>query len=126
MSLYFNTSMLRQVYLGPITTDGSGDATFTSPITVIGLLYAVQLVDGDFADGVDITLTSEQGDLSIPLLTKADWNTDQMVLPRVLEALNTDGSALTTSGLQVVCGKPKVVIAQGGATKTGRVILYVL
>lgn len=81
-----------------ITTDGSGDATVLHDVTdpVEGIIYAVQLIDGDLADGVDVTLTIEQGDLSIPVLTKADWNSDQMVYPRVLEALNTDGTALTT------------------------------
>jgi hypothetical protein len=126
MGLYINTNTLRMIEIGPLTTDASGAATVTLDATVIGLLYAVQLVDGDFADGVDITLTSEQGDLSIPLLVKADWNTDQMVYPRVLEALNTDGTALATHCMPLLCGKPKAVIAQGGDTKTGRVILYVL
>jgi hypothetical protein len=108
-----------------VTTDASGDGTGYGD-AVVGLLYAVQLVDGTFDDNVDLTLTAEREDLSIPLLVKADWNTDQMALPRVAESLNTDGSALTNYAMQVVFGRPKAVIAQGGNAKTGAVILYVL
>lgn len=109
-----------------LTTDAAGAATVQLSDVYIGLLYAVQLIDGTFDDGVDITLTCEQGDLSIPLLVKADWNTDQMVYPRVLEALNTDGTNLTTHTMPLVFGKPKAVIAQGGNVKTGAVVLYLI
>lgn len=108
-----------------VTTDASGDG---SDITnaVLGLLYAVQLVDGNFDDGVDITLTAEQGDLSIPLLVQANFNSDQMVYPRVLESLNTDGTALATHAMPIVVGRPKALVAAGGNVKTGTFILYIL
>ena len=107
------------------TTDGAGAATATSTQwTEPSKVYAVQLVDGDLVDGVDVTVTFEQGDLSIPVLAKLDFNTDQMVYPRVLQALNTDGTALTTHTQPLACGFAKVVIAAGGATKSGSVIIY--
>jgi hypothetical protein len=115
---------MREIRLD-ITTDASGDATVTGS-GFTGLLYAAQLVDGTLDDGVDITITSEQGDLSIPLLTKANFNSDQMAYPRVLESLNTDGTDLTTHALPVVFGRAKAVVAQGGNVKTGAVILYVV
>jgi len=105
-------------------TDGSFTG-YGSAVAGIGTLYAVQLVDGDLSDGVDVTITAEHSDLSIPLLVKADFNTDQIAYPRVLEALNTDGTALGTHCEPLVFGRPKVVIASGGAVKTGAVILYV-
>lgn len=108
-----------------ITTDGSGNATVTGS-GFSGLLYAAQLVDGTLDDGVDITITCEEGNLSIPLLTKANFNSDQMAYPRVLQSLNTDGTDLATHALPVVFGRPKAVIAQGGNAKTGAVILYVI
>lgn len=107
-----------------LTTNTGGAATGYGDACQ-GALYAVQLVDGDFADGVDLTLTAEIDDLSIPLLTKADWNTDQVAYPRVLQALNTDGTALTTHCEPLVFGRPKAVIAQGGASKIGAVVLYI-
>jgi hypothetical protein len=108
-----------------VTTNGSGAATAYGE-SAAGLVYAVQLVDGTFDDGVDVTVTAEHADLSIPILVKADFNTDQMVYPRVLQALNTDGTALSTHALPLFYGRAKVVIAQGGATKTGAVVLYIL
>lgn len=109
-----------------LTTNGSGAATgFGKSLAGIGTVYAVQLVDGTFDDGVDVTVTFENSDLSIPVLVKADFNTDQIVYPRVLQALNTDGTALTTHCEPLAFGRPKVVIAQGGDTKTGSVVLYI-
>lgn len=108
------------------TTSAGGALTVSGTTSVTGLLYAVQLIDGSFDDGVDITLTCENSDMSIPLLVKADFNTDQMVYPRVLQALNTDGTALATHTLPILAGIPKMVIAQGGGTKTGGCILYIL
>jgi hypothetical protein len=109
------------------TCDTGGAATkLFEDNDIVGLVYAVQLIDGDLVDGVDVTITAEEGDLSIPILTKADFNTDQMVYPRVLEALNTDGTALTTHTIPLCVGQPKVVIAQGGESKSGSVVLYII
>lgn len=109
-----------------LTTDGSGAATeYSTSVSGGGFLYAVQLVDGTFDDGVDITLTAEHSDLSIPLLVAADWNTDKMVYTRVLQNLNTDGTALTTHCMPVVVGRIKAVIAQGGNAKTGAIVCYI-
>lgn len=107
-----------------LTTDASGDATAYAN-AVAGTVYAVQLVDGTFDDGVDITLTAENEDLSMPILVAADWNSDKMVYPRVLQNLNTDGTALTTHCEPLVYGRLKAVIAQGGNAKTGKVKVYI-
>ncbi len=122
-----NSSQIRPIKLN-LTTDSAGAATAVSEDNdIFGFLYAVQLVDGDFADGVDVTLTAEEGDLSIPLYTKADWNTDQMVYPRAAPVLNTDGSALTVShAMSIVVGQVKAVIAQGGDVKTGAIVVYIV
>lgn len=110
-----------------ITTDTGGGATVTATESAVGLLFAVQLVDGSFDDGVDLTLTCEKEDLSIPLLTYANFNTDQMVYPRVLKNLNTDGTTIAGQyEFPLVFGYPKAVIAQGGDAKTGKVVLYIL
>lgn len=113
-----------------VTTASNGAGSASGDRSVHGLLYAVQLVDGDFADGVDVTLTCEHGELaSRTLLVKADFNTDSMFYPRDLVNATADGAALTgTAGgdrcLPIIFGTPKVVIAAGGDAKTGGVILY--
>jgi len=109
----------------PITTDNSGNASVFSSSTR-GLLYAVQLIDGDLADGVDITLTAETGDVSIPLYVKADFNVDKVEYPRVAEQDALDGSDLTTTTMPLVVGRAKAVVAAGGDTKSGAVLLYIL
>jgi hypothetical protein len=108
-----------------LTTAADGTKTVTDNRIVNGLLHAVQLVDGDLADGVDLTLTCETGDLSIPLLTNANFNTDKVVYPRVLQHLGSDGSDLTTHTEPIVAGRIKAVLAQGGDTKTGAVICFI-
>jgi hypothetical protein len=109
-----------------LTTDASGDVTaYSDGVPGGGFLYAVQLIDGNLADGVDITLTAEHADLSIPLYVKADFNTDQIVYPRVLQALNTDGTALTTHTMPLIVGRVKAVVAQGGNVTTGAIVLYI-
>lgn len=106
-----------------VTTDTAGAATGYGE-AAIGTVYAVQLVDGDLADGVDVTVTSEQEFLSLPILVKADFNSDSIFYPRVLQNLNTDGTALSTHCEPLCYGRVKVVIAQGGSVKTGSVIVY--
>lgn len=109
-----------------ITTDGSGAGSGTAgSVPGGGTLYAIQLIDGTFDDGVDVTASAEQGDVSISLLVKADFNTDSIYYPRVLQNLNTDGTALTTHCEPVVIGFPKIVIAQGGNAKSGSFIFYI-
>lgn len=108
-----------------VTTDTAGDGTTTHGDLVQGYLYAVQLVDGDFADGVDVTLACVNNDLTYNLLVKADFNSDQMAYPRTLQHLDSSGAALTTHCEPIVTGKPRVTIAQGGAVKTGSVRLFV-
>lgn len=110
-----------------ITTLADGSFTgLGADKDVMGWVDAVQLIDGTLDDGVDVTVTFEEGDLSIPVLVKADFNTDQIKYPRVLESLNTDGSDLTTHTRPLAMGQAKVVIAQGGNVKLGAVVIYVM
>jgi len=111
-----------------ITTNGDGVGAGYGD-AVFGQLYAVQLIDGSFVDGVGITITCEHEDISRPILTKANFDIDSTYYPRELVHAVADGAALTgTSGgdrvMPVILGRPKVAIASGGATKVGGVILY--
>lgn len=108
-----------------VTTDTGGAGTAKVTMSGFGSLYAVQMVDGTFDDGVDITLTAEQGDLAIPLFAKADFNTDSIAYPRVLQQLATDGTNLSTHCEPLCMGVLKATVAQGGATKSGSFILYI-
>lgn len=108
-----------------ITTDSAGDGVGYGNKTVVGKVYAVQLVDGDFADGVDVAIVSQAEDLDVPILTLANFNTDQIVYPREATASVGAGAALVDYCMPLSVGRIKVTIAQGGAAKTGKVKLFI-
>lgn len=112
----------------PFTTDGSGDATVTVGINnQPRLLYAVEWKLGTAAAGVDATLSTTDTDSAVDqtLLTLTNANANAWYYPRMLES-DTAGAALTTSGFLVVNGDLKLVVAQGGATKTGAAVIYLV
>ena len=113
-----------------VTTDESGDATTNDTLSIFGCLYAVETIDGDLSDGVDavVSVQSTESGVALTLLTLTDFNTDAMYYPRHVVHGET-GAALTgTSGgdraMPVINGTLRVVIAQGGDTKTGGIIVY--
>jgi hypothetical protein len=109
-----------------ITTNGSGAATVLGE-PVVGYLEAVEWVDGTLADGVDavisMTLTPSGVDRTLVTLTNA--NDDAWYQVRVNEH-DTTGVATGGKTRPLVRGTPKVVVAQGGDTLSGAVILHIL
>lgn len=106
-----------------LTTDGSGDATGYTP-TVTGRVSAIHYVKTDFATGVDFTITSEATGQSI----WTELNVDASTVRAPRQPIHgQDG----TASLYAAAGEPvedhivlandrvKIVIANGGATKTG-------
>ena len=88
---------------------------------------AVQTIDGTLDDGVDITVTSETADsLNIPILTKANFNTDGIYYPRTVANQVSDGAASTVYDVKpLASGRIKMVLAQGGNAKSGGCIVYI-
>jgi hypothetical protein len=113
------------------TTDDSGDLTVTADVAVVGLLHAVEWIDGSFAVGVDAVLSLDRDDdaVDITLLTLTDANADKVYYTRYLTSddagadLSTAGDATYAKGF--VSGKLKLVVSDGGDTKTGGCIVYV-
>ena len=114
---------LKEIRLA-ITTDGNGDATVTSPETTNGWLYAVQWDDGDLVDGVDavLTLSGLGTGADVTVLTLTDTNVDKWFYPRILEHDET-GADLTTRTFYAIDGSLKVVVSDGGDTKSGTVLI---
>ena len=108
------------------TTDGSGDATITSSVKVTGLLHAVEWTDGDLATGVDFVLSQVRDNdaVDITLLSISDANADAIYYPRYATCKN-DGSALTEYDRAFINGKLKLVIDDGGDSKSGGTTVYV-
>lgn len=107
-----------------LTTNGSGAATGYTPV-VSGLVLGVVYAKTDFADGVDLTITADGTGAAILALT--NQNASGMFFPRA-QVHGPTGTALTLNGTQtmnepvpVAQERIKVVVAQGGDTKTGSV-----
>jgi hypothetical protein len=117
---------LVNVYEIEATTDGSGDATeeLLIPHGEPQLLYGVEWVDGDFADGVDAVLscTGPSG-VKRTLLTLTNANDDAMYYPRELEDDNV-GAESTGYTMAIVNGTLELVVSSGGASKTGKCRVY--
>jgi len=109
------------------TTDASGDLTVYSNEAYSGEVYAVQTIDGTLDDGVDITVTSETADsVNIPILTKANFNTDGIYYVRTVANQVSDGAASTVYDVKpLAAGRIKMVLAQGGNAKSGGCIVYI-
>ena len=117
--------MIRPVKISG-TTDGSGDADVTGD-GISGLLMGVQgnLSSLDATADVTITFASTDGTDAISVLTITNSNTDFYTRPSP-GAVDTSNSAVTNAYPPfAVSGKPRVVVAQGGATKAFDVVLYV-
>jgi len=118
--------MGNRVYTLSVTTAGDGTGADAEALGrgMWQWLYAVQWVDGDFADGVDAVLSCLDPDgASVTLATLTDANADGWYYVGVAEA-GQDGAALTTYRLPIVQGTLTLTIAAGGATKTGGCHVY--
>lgn len=103
-------------------TDSSGDAVLTDRY-IHGVIYAVQWIDGDLADGVGavLSVTGPYGVITT-ILTLTNANDDAIYYPRVATHDNT-GAAQTTLEMPICHGVPTLTISNGGDTKTGGCIV---
>lgn len=106
-----------------ITTDASGDATGYTPV-VTGRVVSISYVKTDFADGVDFTITAEATGQS--LWTDTNINATETVCPMQPTAdglgaasLYAAGGEPVETGIVLAGDRVKIVVAQGGDTKTG-------
>lgn len=115
------------------TTNGSGDLTVDAESQVYGLLYAVEIVASALAATADWTLTmqSTPSGNAYTVLTLTNVNTNTIYYPRK-GIVNHVGAAINyaatfpVNDLPLLAGKPRIVIAQGGATAAAAIILYYL
>lgn len=115
----------------PLTTDAAGAATAYSPV-VSGRVLAVHYVkpgSNGFADGVDFDVTVEStGEV---LLDKDNINASASFYPRK-QVHDTTGTVATLNGTQAMLepvtvaeDRVKIVVANGGDTKDGSVIVVI-
>lgn len=99
-----------------LTTDVSGDAIGYTKV-VNGRVAGIQYVKDDFDAGVDFTITSEATGRNI--WTEADVNASVDKMPRG-RVHNTDGTdSAFDDHIALAEDRVKIVIANGGDTKSG-------
>lgn len=113
------------------TTDALGDATVFGECAILGKLYAVEYQPGSVDTGADLTITCLGANAAEkPVLTVANAGTSNAwFYPRDLVHAVANAAALTGSSggdraEPIFRGVPKLIIAQGGDTLSGIVIIY--
>lgn len=110
-----------------LTTAADGSATGYTPV-VTGKVSAIHYVKTDFANGVDFTVTAEATGATI--WAEADVNASAVRAPRQATHTTAGVAALYAAGgtginepIVVAEDRIKIVVAQGGDTKTGSIIV---
>jgi hypothetical protein len=110
-------------YKVTVTTAADGSATAYTP-RLSGELCSIHYVKGDFADGVDFTITSEA--TGVGLWTDTNINASEVVNPRAPTHDQVGAALLYALGgvgvgtkIALANDRVKIVIAQGGNVKTG-------
>ena len=106
-----------------LTTDTNGDATGYTPV-ISGRVATIRYVKTDYDNGVDFTITAEATGETI--WAQQDVNASATVAPRQATHTVAGVAALYAGSGQAVLDKiilaadrVKIVVASGGATKTG-------
>lgn len=115
--------MYAERYEVELTTDGSGDAVGYTPV-ITGRILALHYRKTDFADGVDFDVTTETTVQTI--WSEDNVNASDDIYP-LRAAQGPDGANITGAYVypMAVHERIKVVVAQGGASKTGSVFVVV-
>lgn len=106
------------------TTAAGGGVTVTGDV-LKGLLYAIEWIDGDLADGVDAvfsTILTGSG-VDQTLLTLTNANDDDWYYPR---ATTHDEAGAENIGMDylILNGTVQVAVTSGGDTKTGGCVIW--
>ena len=119
------------VHTVAVTTDSSGDATVYSPPT-FGTVVAIRYVphaSTPLDDAADLTFSDNGTGLGVLTVTNMGPGARDF-WPRAF-TMSTTGTAATFDGtnsvldMVPVAGAVKVVVASGGATKSGTLYIYV-
>jgi hypothetical protein len=115
--------MYAERHVVTLTTDGAGAATGYTPV-VSGRVIEIRYVKTDYDNGVGFTITSEGTGETI--WTEAAVNASATRAPRQAvhstagaAALYAAGGAAVTDHVVLAQDRVKIVVASGGAAKTG-------
>lgn len=112
-----------------VTTDASGDASETSD-PANGLIRAIRYVKTDYADTADFTITTQKAGQAV--LTVSNVTADTTWHPRQathdvtgVASLYAAAGEPVESDIPIENDRIAIVVAQGGATKTGTFHIWV-
>ena len=110
-------------YKVTVTTASDGTATAYTP-RLSGKIHQIEYVKTDYANGVDFTITGEA--TGVGLWTESDVNASAVRAPRMATHSQVGAASLYASGgtavqdrVALANDRVKIVLAQGGATKSG-------
>jgi hypothetical protein len=113
----------------PVTTNAGGAATAYTPF-LSGYIHSIEYLKTDFADGVDFTITGEATGRTI--WAESDVNAAKVCNPRApthstagVAALFASGGTAVNDRVALSRDRVKIVIAQGGNTKSGAFVVTV-
>lgn len=112
------------------TTDASGDAVINAEKTIVGEIVAIGWVDGDLADNNTGVISTQGSGASQTIMSigAAEGDDDAIFYPRAI--VHDEGADVLTGTaggdrcLFLAVGKLRLVIGDGGATKTGGCLVY--
>ena len=114
-------------YTMVIETSGGGAATVYFGSRIKGRIYAIKYEFGDMVNTADFVITGETSE--VPIFAYTDVPAaDAWFYPRVKPVLNTAGQTTFTNVseyIRVFRERIKLVVAQGGASKTGSMTIWV-
>lgn len=117
-------------YKVTVNSAADGTATAYSQRITGGKLHSIAYVKGDYADGVDFTITKETTGES--LWTESNVNASETIYPRTATATAAGAASLYAAGgtavndkIGIAVDRVKIVLAQAGANKTGQFIILV-
>lgn len=112
-----------QRFTVPVVTAADGSATAYTPM-LTGKVSQIRYVKTDFASGVDFTITAEATGETI--WAESDVNADATRAPRQpthstvgAASLYASGGAAVNAPIALANDRVKIVIANGGDTKSG-------
>jgi hypothetical protein len=113
-----------------ITTIADGSGTGYTEYPLAGHISAIRYVKSDYADGVDFVITGENSGIAV--LTGTDVNASATYAPRHATHDVTGAASLYAAAgepvedrIPVAGERLKIVVASGGATKTGAFHVYI-
>lgn len=107
-----------------LATNASGVASATTDRPLNGCIYGIYVSQGDLAATADLTITQNDGQGSLPILTITNSTASAWYFPIISGTHYTGSGTPKTDGEMPVAGYVTVAVAEGGVSKTG--IAYLL